>query len=101
MKRFLFLGIICLAITTSAMAFVALQYFQAIPQGSEIRLDWEVDNENGVNRFELHRKMEGEASYSRICTASPNGMRRYTFIDSDMFRNEGANPQKTVFYKLT
>jgi len=101
MKRYLFLGIICLAITTAAMAFTALQYFQAIPEGSEIRLDWEVDNESGVSRFEIFRKMEGEASYARISTVSPNGMRRYSYMDSDMFRNETSQPQKTIFYKLS
>lgn len=101
MSRYLFLGIVCLAVSTAAIAFTALQYFQAIPEGHEIRLDWEVNNENGINRFEVYRKLEGEASFARIATVSPNGLMRYSYLDTDMFRNDQANPQKTIQYKLS
>ena len=83
------------------MAFTALQYFQAIPEGSEIRLDWEVNSENGINRFEVFRKLEGEPLFYRIATVTPNGLKRYSYEDADMFRNDQANPQKTIQYKLS
>ena len=98
MNRYLLIGIIWLLAGMAAASAVALQYFQASPEGTDVRLDWEVDNESSLIRFELHRKLEGEGSYAKIATISPGGTRRYTYIDSELFRTNAM--AASVFYKL-
>jgi hypothetical protein len=77
----------------------ALLYFQAAMQGSSVKLDWEMANESGISSYELFRKSNLEPTYKKVITLSPNGSRRYSFIDTD------ANPDFSVSgqitYKLT
>lgn len=94
----LFTGLLLVASVAWAMEG-ALTYFQATSTGSAVKLDWEMNNETGINSFELFRKTTIEPTYKKVTTLNPNGSRRYSHIDTEVtpdFSSNGA-----ITYKLT
>lgn len=95
----------------SAVAAVAasLSLFTAAYDSARVRIDWEVNTEADVTSFDLARKTATETSFSAITNVTPNGQRRYTYYDANVFRTvpgTGSAPAPAlgggpVTYRLT
>jgi hypothetical protein len=100
---------VLLLVLGSAVAAVAasLSLFTAAYDSARVRIDWEVNTETDVTSFDLARKTSTETSYSALTNVTPNGQRRYTFYDANVFRTAtGGAPTPAlgggpVTYRLT
>lgn len=88
----LLLLVCCSAFTTS------LQQFTASYQGVDIRLDWSVSQEQGIESFELFRKKDGSEDLRKIATIPVSGKLSYSFLDDDLYKNQSSHE---VQYRLT
>ncbi|MDO7850177.1 hypothetical protein [Hymenobacter convexus] len=79
---------VLLLVLGSAVAAMAasLTVFTAAYDSSRVRIDWEVNSETDVTGFDLARKGSNETSYSAVTSVTPNGQRRYTYYDANVFR---------------
>ncbi|MDO7845306.1 hypothetical protein Q5H92_02980 [Hymenobacter sp. M29] len=79
---------VLLLVLWSAVVAVAasLSLFSAAYDSSRIRIDWEVTSETDVTGFDLARKGATETSYTAVGSVMPNGQRRYTYYDTNVFR---------------
>jgi hypothetical protein len=73
--------------------------FQAVFDGSAVRVTWDVTNESGVLGYDLYRKTTNEPSFERLTTIPPTNQGRYQYQDTDVFRGEQAGGPFT--YRLT
>lgn len=87
-----FLWICCSAFTT------AVQQFTASYQGVDVRLDWSVGQEQGIEAFELFRRKNEAEDFRRIATIPAAGRLSYSFLDDDLYKNQGGHQ---VQYRLT
>ncbi|MCC2546821.1 hypothetical protein LJY25_10230 [Hymenobacter sp. BT175] len=71
--------------TTLALA-ATVTFFQTSYDGTNVRVEWELANEAGVQGFEIYRKASSESTYSRLSAISPNGQRRYQYVDANVYR---------------
>lgn len=98
-----------LLVLGSAVAAVAasLSLFTAAYDSARVRIDWEVNTETDVTSFDLARKTSAETSFSALTSVTPNGQRRYTYYDANVFRTAtGGAPTPAlgggpVTYRLT
>ena len=63
-----------------------LTLFTAAYDGTNVRVNWEVNSEVDVSSFELSRKASNETSYTAVTTVMPTGQRRYQFTDINVYR---------------
>ena len=63
-----------------------LTLFTAAYDGTNVRVEWEVNSEADVSGFELSRKAATETSYTAVTTVVPTGQRRYQFTDINVYR---------------
>lgn len=85
-----------LAATLAYGLNASLSYFRAEPSAGDVKLVWEMNSENGVNAYEIHRKASTEANFRKLGTVPANGSRRYEFTDPDLYKTAGI----TLHYKL-
>lgn len=93
--------ILVLSLVVLQMAVTVAQTvtsFIGTVQGSDIRLEWRLDNEFDVQSFELARKKADEPTFSRIATVNPNGSSSYQYLDTELYKNQ--DPQNLVSYRL-
>lgn len=76
---------------------ITIKSFFASYQGVDIRLDWELNDETGINSFDLYRKIDNAAE-KKIVTLNPTGALAYYFIDNNIYKSNDI-PQ-TIVYKL-
>jgi len=108
MFRHLGLAVLLLVLGSAVAAMAAsLSMFSASYDSTRVRIDWEVNTETDVTSFDLTRKASTETSYSAVTTVTPNGQRRYTYYDANVFRTAaGGAPTPAlgggpVTYRLT
>jgi len=100
LRRSLFYTLLLTALTLVAAAqTLSLLYFRSAFTGTEVQLQWEVSSEQGLQRFDLYRKLDSEPSYSKITTITANGSRTYGFEDDNVFRTQQFAFQN-ISYKL-
>ncbi|GAA3921831.1 hypothetical protein GCM10022406_04950 [Hymenobacter algoricola] len=76
--------------------------FQATFDSSNVRLEWEVTNEAGVDRYEIWRKANNEPSFTRLNTQPPTGQHRYQFLDTNVYRGAAGTTSGGPFtYRLS
>jgi hypothetical protein len=95
---------VLLSVFTLAAAFadelgVSLNYFRAAFEGTDVKIEWELANENTITGFEVYRKLNNETTFRHINGLSVCGTKHYAFIDTDL-RNV-PNRAGTITYKLT
>ena len=79
-----------LVLWSVAVVYAAtLTVFTAAYSGAIVRVDWEVNNETDVTGFELARKGATETSYTVVNTTAATGMRRYQYLDANVYRTTG------------
>jgi len=76
--------LVLLSIGTALAASLTL--FTAVYEGTNVRVDWEVNNEVDVTGFDLARKGASEASFTAVTSVIPTGQRRYQFTDVNVYR---------------
>jgi hypothetical protein len=81
--------------TTLAMG-ATITLFQAVFDGSAVRVTWDVTNESGVLGYDLYRKTTNEPSFERLTTIPPTNQGRYQYQDTDVFRGEQAGGPLTL-----
>jgi hypothetical protein len=88
-----------LVIVFATAVNVQVGKFMATYQGVDIRLQWAVADEGGVNSYDLYKKFGEEQSFSKIASVNPAGQRSYIFLDDALFKKE--NQFQDIHYKLT
>jgi hypothetical protein len=77
---------------------VQLSSFQAVYQGSDIRLEWKVSEETDVINYEISRKKDSEPGYSRISEVAQTGSGNYFWVDDNLYKDgEGI---ENISYRL-
>jgi len=59
---------------------------QARSDGSSITLNWVTDDETGVVRFEIERRVGTSGAFGYIASVSPKGPSLYEFVDPSTYR---------------
>ena len=77
----------------------AVQYFQASYQGSNVRLEWRMNQNAAQAIFEVWRKKASEDTYYKLGEVTGNGSESYTYIDDNLYKNSDTH-QAALSYKL-
>ena len=87
MTRKTTLTAVLLVLLGAAVALGAtITMFQASFDGTNVRLEWEVTNEAGVDSYEIWRKANNEPAFTRLTSVPPTAQRRYLFLDTNVYR---------------
>ena len=70
-----------------AYAFGTVQYFTATYQGTDVKLEWRVDDDTNIDQFEISRKRPDETNFTRLNSVTSNGTGSYTFIDDKLYKS--------------
>ena len=103
MTRKTTLTVLLLVLLGASLALGAtITLFQASFDGTNVRLEWEVTNEAGVESYEIWRKANNEPSFTRLTTTPPTAQRRYQFMDTNVYRGVAGSTTGGPFtYRLT
>lgn len=85
-KKFFLLILPAIFMAVSAFQ-VQVASFQAVYQGADIRLEWKVSEEGEVQMYEVSRKKESEASYSRLTEVAQTGLGTYVWVDDNLYKD--------------
>jgi hypothetical protein len=66
--------------------------FQATYDDNNVRIEWEVSNEGGVEEYALYRKANNEPSFSKLTSLEPTHQRAYHFIDQNSYHGLSGAP---------
>ena len=94
-----------LLVLSASLAFgTTITFFQASYDNSTVRVVWDAANESGVRGYDLYRKANNEAGFTKLTTLLPAGQARYKYLDANL--NQGLvgsiSPQDQAFtYRLT
>ena len=94
--------LVLLSIGTAVAATLVL--FTANYEGTNVRVEWEVNTEADVTGFELARKGATQSSFTAVTSVVPTGQRRYLYLDANVYRTTGATAATTggpFTYRLT
>lgn len=73
--------------------------FSATYQGSDVRLEWRVSQEETVSFYEIYRKRNDDAAYTKIGRVANLNAGTYTFIDDNLYKTDEV--QAGITYKLS
>ena len=91
----------CLIIGTLAYG-ASVTLFQASFDGTNVRIEWEVASETGVQSYDIWRKANNEPTFARMGTVQPSSQRRYLYLDTNVYRGVvGTNGGGPFTYRLT
>lgn len=65
---------------------VAVNQFNINQDGSGVKLEWEMQDMNGISEFRIYRKMDTQMDFGYLATIPTNGSTTYSYIDHDAFR---------------
>ncbi|SHI65692.1 hypothetical protein SAMN02745146_1306 [Hymenobacter daecheongensis DSM 21074] len=95
-------AVLLLLLGVSLALGATITLFQASFDGTNVRVDWEVTNEAGVDSYEIWRKANNEPSFGRLTTVAPTAQRRYQFLDTNVYRGVAGTTSGGPFtYRLT
>lgn len=81
------------------MAFsFTLQSFTGTLQGREVKLEWKINDENGVSEYEISRKQSSESFFSKVVALTPSQAGNYFYLDNSLSSN--TDPSQQINYKL-
>lgn len=90
-----------LLILVSFAFTLTVNSFTATYQGSDVHLDWKVDNDNEIVGMELYRRKTDETTFTRITTVNSNGSGTYSYIDEGLYKKASDfGGSGTLEYKL-
>ncbi len=76
-----------------------MQSFTATYQGADIRIEWKISEESGVSSYEISRKKEEDAAYSRLTEIPASGQNTYSWVDDNLYKDGDA--MENISYRLT
>lgn len=76
-----------------------MQSFTASYQGADIRLEWKVIDESGVNSYEISRKKDSDQNYFRLAEVPASNAGSYTWVDDNLYKDGEAS--ENINYRLT
>lgn len=76
-----------------------VQSFVATYQGADIRLEWKVSEESGVSGFEISRKKDSDAGYTRLAEVPASNQASYSWVDDNLYKDGDA--MENISYRLT
>ena len=65
---------------------VQVSSFQAVYQGADIRLEWKVTDESEVSVYEIFRKKDTDANYTKLTDVAQSGSGSYTWVDDNLYK---------------
>lgn len=75
--------------------------FQASYQGSDVRLEWKVNQASAHNDFHLYRRKADEEEFMKLADIENTGADSYFFVDQNLYRETVDSPQQSAMtYKL-
>jgi hypothetical protein len=78
---------------------VQVSSFQAVYQGADIRLEWKVSDESEVQTYEVARKKDSDASYSKLADIPQSAMGNYVWVDDNLYKDGDA--MENISYRLS
>lgn len=94
-----FAGLLLAFLLVSLLAAAAtVTLFSVTLDGSNVRVEWELNSETDVTGFDLYRKSASDPSYSLLTNVLPTGQRRYFYTDQNVYRGASGGP---FTYRLT
>lgn len=92
-----------IALLVSSLILTAFQVqvssFQAVYQGSDIRLEWRVSDEAEVSQYEIYRKKESDANYTKLTDVAQTGSGTYSWVDDNLYKN--GDGVENISYRLS
>jgi hypothetical protein len=99
MKTRIFTLLLLLSSSLTIAAFqLQVTSFLAVYQGSDIRLEWKVSDESDVQAYEISRKKDSDASYSRLAEIPQSSLGAYVWIDDNLYKDGDAI--ENISYRL-
>jgi hypothetical protein len=82
-----FLAFIFLVSYQAQAQQVLLNFFNLNPNGADILLEWEVQDETDIAEYRLFRKFQEDPTFTFVGSLTPNGSKRYQYLDDDIFKS--------------
>ncbi|TGE19783.1 hypothetical protein [Hymenobacter elongatus] len=92
-----------LGLLMATLAYGAtITLFQSTFDGSNVRVEWEVSSEAGVQTYDLWRKANNEPAFAHMITVQPSSQHRYQYLDTNIYRGVSGTTSGGPFtYRLT
>jgi hypothetical protein len=74
----------------------ALDKFEVTPNGADVLLQWETQDDAGVSEYRILRKFNDDANFEDVATVLTDGSGVYQYLDDDIFKNEA----RVIHYEL-
>lgn len=76
-------------------------YFQASYQGSDVRLEWKVNQSATQGDFYLYRRKSDEEDFVKLTDVQNSGSDSYVWVDQNLYKTTTESPQQSAMtYKL-
>jgi hypothetical protein len=97
MKKAVFL-LLFLLIVSISIASSPITNFNVTEQGRDVKITWEMLDQNGVRFFDVERSASNQDQYTKLNPTPiyPNGSGQYTFFDQSLYKYDEA----VVFYRI-
>ena len=93
-------GLLVVLLLSSLLVLAAtVTVFTVTLDGSNVRVEWEVNTEADVTSFDIYRKSVADPTYSLLSNIIPTGQRRYLYTDRNVYRGVAGGGPFT--YRLT
>ncbi|RMG66450.1 MAG: hypothetical protein D6722_14990 [Bacteroidetes bacterium] len=89
-------GLACLLPATVQAQSVLLNYYNLTADGSDVLLEWEVQDTRGITEFQIFRRMNNESSGVHVATIPISSGSAYSYLDDDIFKTDG----QVIHYEL-
>jgi hypothetical protein len=88
--------ILFVLVTVTAGSRVA--YVAVTTEGRDIKIVWEMLDQEGIQFFNIERLVSGQDHYSRIngSPISPNGSKKYEYTDQSIYKQDSP----IIFYRI-
>ena len=95
-KLFTILGMAILCLISAFQ--VQVSSFLAVYQGADIRLEWKISEEVDVTHYEISRKKDTDAGYSKLTDIAQSSAGAYIWVDDNLYKDgEGL---ENISYRL-
>jgi hypothetical protein len=87
-----------LFIISSSIANPTITNFSVVMEGRDVKISWEVLDQNGLRFFNVERSASNQDQYVRINSSPifPNNSRQYVFVDQSLYKSD----ESVVFYRI-
>ena len=75
-------------------------YFQASYQGSDVRLEWKVNQSSPQGNFYVYRRKADDEEFVKLTDMDNTGADSYTFVDMNLYKGTAEAQPNAMTYKL-